>query len=482
MIRIFFDETEINPDRVKSLRQISEGYSERFSIGNTICRSFSASFVKGTALFIPEKVYLYEDNGSDNQSDWNLYASLYVDSINETNKRTTEYSFVDLMVVLNKRFSYTVGSTVEEILELIAQNHNVSIDYPSDLYMADYQISWEDNITEREFLSYVAEINGGYSYIDGEGNIVIDYYSNTPKGHLDPQKFSEFSIGDEHIIDRVYVELAEASVAYPASTEYDTLYLNPDNIFFNDTGTITITDVVRHIYDKINGLHFYNVSISKCPVLPNVRAGQIIVIDSSDCLADMNDVPFYTSDDAFLAVSNDVPFICQIDFDYYTEWKGGYISEFDNAFQEETHINDNIDQKIRRVDIKVDRETGVISRSVVQLSEDLQAGLATNRTYIEQTSDSILARVESTEADLEVFQTSVMIGADGVRITQEDADAYVMFTASGMDIYYQSQKVAWAEASGFSAKELMIGDPDDTEKWHMHKTNNGNTLMFLRRS
>ena len=467
MIRILFDNTEISGDYIQSLHQIVKPYNQSFSIGNTVCRQFDIEINKGGYSSIPEYVYLYEDNGSQAQSGWTKYATLLVDNYDNQNDNYTVFNLTDVMVRLNKALEYESGSTVANILTSICTDHSIT-NQSGSLYMSDFVINWDDNVTQRDFVSYLAEVNGGYAYIDNDGNLVIAPYSNTVADTVDADYCSDIRIGETHHIDRVYVEMATDTRYYPNTSTYDTLYLNSSNILLSDTTQYPLNDIIQHIYSVVNGLIFVDMKIGKCP-LTSARACQMLKL-----------VNFGT----------DVPFICQIDYDYVTNWLGGYDSQFENKVQEETKTGGEGNLS-RRISIIVDRELGTITQQVNELSDNL----STAQSEFSQTADSLEMRVSANEDAINnsdpnnlglnqrmtQYQTVVNIQADGVRISQGTTGAYVKFTASGMEIYVQGLKTAWAEADGFSAEELMIGGAEDLEKWHMHMANDGNTLMFLRR-
>ena len=161
-------------------------------------------------------------------------------------------------------------------------------------------------------------------------------------------------------------------------------------------------------------------------------------------------------------------------------WLGGYSSVFDNKVQNETQII-TTSELVRRIDIKVDRETGIISQTVSDITNNISS-------IVQQTAESLEARVARVENDtdsnsdrLTTIETSVSIAADGVTVSQGTEGSYTKFTDVGMDIYVESTKTAWATADGFASEELIVGGANDLEKWHIHMSNNGNSLTFLRR-
>lgn len=476
MIRVLFDSTEITGNLITRLSQSVQPYDQNFKIGNTICRTFSLD-VKGIGLNIPDRVYLYEDNGSNTQSNWILKATLLVDDVDETNVNYTTFSLKDIMVMFNTELKYELNETVLTILNRICGEKGIAL-IEQDLYMSDFAITWNDNLQERDLISYVAEVNGGYAYIDESGDLHIVPYSRMPVYHVDVDMCSDIKVGTRCYYDRVYLELGTATMFYPVSTENDTLRLNPDNILLTGNEDYETQTILKHIQSIINGFCFYNIDIAKCPIDPDVRAGQLIGVGGWQNLQTSAGVDLQTSagDDILVTEDDYAAFICTIDYEYNAGWLGGYRIELDNTVQNETHIV-TAKELVKRLQINVDRELGVIQQSIADISD----GLAEYESSMTQTADSLEARVVRNEDRLTSFETAVTISADGVTISQGTEGSYTEFTDSGMDIYAEGNKVAWAEADGFSSEELMIGGAYDAEKWHMHMANDGKTLMFLRR-
>ena len=477
MIRVLFDGIEINGAYITGLHQTVEPYSNTFTIGNTVCQNFSLDIRNEVDPGVPDLVCLYEDNGSDSSENWKLKATLLVDDVDYSNAVFTTYALTDMMVRFNANLVYEQGETVLTILNRICENKGIELK-TQDLYMSDFAITWQDNITERELISYVAEVNGGYAYIDENGDLHISEYSRMTVHTIDAEKCSAFTIGARHQISRVYVELAEDTRYYPESSGNDTLYLNPNNIFLAGGSGYETDDILRHIHSVINGFTFYNIFIERCPINPDVRAGQLIGLSNWAYLQTSDGKNIMTSGGDLIQVSGDTCacFICTINYDYNDGWFGGYELELENKQQQETKIVQAKDL-VKRLQITVDRELGLIQRSIA----DIEDGVVAQISSVEQRSDGLEARVVRNENRLTSFETAVTITADGVTITQGTDGSYTQFTDSGMDIYAEGNKVAWAEADGFSSEELMIGGASDNEKWHMHMANEGKTLMFLRR-
>lgn len=409
MIRVLFDNVEINGNYILNLSQNVDPYNQNFVIGNTICRQFSIDVKDVGYNSIPDKVYLYEDNNSNIQANWTKYATLLVDDTEVTDEHYTTFSLTDVMVRFNVDLTYTVGQTVLQILNNICTSKGITLNTQS-FYMSDLSISWQDQIQERDLISYVAEVNGGYAYIDEEGNLNFEAYTNIPASNIDINKCSSYKVGELHKIGRVYVELATATQYYPQTTSDDTLYLNPDNILFTDSQGYTIENTIKHIYDSINGFMFYNMAIEQCPIDPNVRAGQIISVGGWSRLLTSDGDYILTSDGNKILVTEGllVPFICSIDWKYNTQWMGGYTTDLDCKVQEETQIVDT-KKKLSRITIKVDRELGVISQSVAQLDDDLNEVEATLELKVSKDDNDQIISMINASADNIILNTKSLI-------------------------------------------------------------------------
>ena len=202
MIRVLFDDTEINGNYILNLTQIVEPYNQNFIIGNTVCRQFSIDVKDVGYSTIPDKVYLYEDNGSDTQSEWTKYATLLIDNTEVKDEHYTTFSLTDVMVRFNVDLTYTVGQTVLQILNNICTSKGITLNTQS-FYMSDLSISWQDQIQERDLISYVAEVNGGYAYIDEDGNLNpilrkmiknnVEFYGTPSRNELELKNINHYA-------------------------------------------------------------------------------------------------------------------------------------------------------------------------------------------------------------------------------------------------------------------------------------------------
>ena len=454
---IYFDGVELDNNSILSLHQSGKLFTDNFKLGSTLCREVDLTVLKSAVSEHPSEVVIKDVNNV-------VKFTLQVDSVDDTNIDFYDYVLVDKMVNLNQIYNFSViaNPTVSNVFAGICSDL-LNCPTPTVNYGGDIVVNYSEDITARDIVSWIAEINASYAKIDEQGNLKLVKFQNTDPFEIDINTCGDVSIGEYHKIDRVSIDLGTASQSYPSESQYNTVYLNSNNQLISDNGSYTIQSIVQHIYSEINGFEFYSIETSRCAINQDSFAGDQLV--------------FYLGEERY-------PTIAQIDWDFNIEWYGGYQLNVETKKQEETSFIDSTDKKINSIRILVDRQTGLIQQEINQVTEDLNQ----QTSSLQQTASALEVRVASAENNitstgtrLTSFETAVSIMADGVRISQGTEGAYVKFTDSGMEIYVEGTKTAWAESDGFSASELMIGDSNASTKWHLHEANNGNTLMFLRR-
>ena len=93
MIRVFFDNNEINADYIRRLSQSAQLFTDTFKVGSTVCRTVELDVDRVGVSKHPSSVIIKED-------DKTLF-TLQVDNVDETNKQYYAYTLVDGMVNLN---------------------------------------------------------------------------------------------------------------------------------------------------------------------------------------------------------------------------------------------------------------------------------------------------------------------------------------------------------------------------------------------
>ena len=484
--------------------------SESFYIGSTVCRSFKLGVDKRSLSALPDDgVLIYEGSTK--------YADLVIDNIDDEDVRSYKFTLTDRMVRLNEQDVswFTSGQTIQQLLGAICTQYGIAGVDTIAAY-GDVAITWYDNWTARDFVSWVAELLGGYAYISANNYLKFDTYSNTPVQTIPVENCDSFKLGEQITIDRVVYDLPGKTVKYPVdySGTGCTLYLNTDNALFTDSGGLSIEDQVEYIYNVINGFSFYNIKVGKCPINRDVRAGQ--------CIGFSLDGTVYNT-------------IAQVNWNYNSMWLGGYELKLDSPVQAETQIV-GAAKKTQTIIQKIDREVGEITQTVsgvqetvfgnpddpdstglqgtvTQLSQRTQSleGFrdTVSTTYATQTALSDLnttlsTTIEQTDRKLTttISEVKTIVDDQGEHVTK--LETYIRETSRGLEIskntedinmvlendelgFYQGEggnatKLAWLSANeGLGAPALSVGDATTARnRWRIFTRQDGSHLTFTR--
>ena len=429
---IYFDGQMIDSDDIVGFHQKAFLFNDTFKLGSTVCREVQLKVLKRYIEGIPEEVLIKDyDN--------NVKFTLQVDNVDDTNIDFYEFTLVDKMVNLNfvYDFSEMQDPTAQTVLTAICENI-LDCDTPTIEWGGDITIAYDDTIQARDYVSYIAEINGCFARINETGDLNFVKFDNYNIYGVDVNTCKDFTLGEYHKIERVYCELGTGTYYYPEeyTGDHDTLYLNPDNVLITDSGDYTRESVVQHIYEVMNGYEFYSVKTSRCAIYQDQMAG--------DRLSFSLDGKEYYS-------------IAQIDWDFNVEWYGGYECEVETKKQQETQITQT-DEKIRNVSIKVDRVAGTIEQQISDTND--------NVSTIIQNAQSLTGYFSSASGAKYIRLTS-----EGIQVSKDSESSSVNITDDGVYIRDSDQVVV----ASMKANEF------DTTNWIYSETRNGNCLNIYKR-
>lgn len=354
-MQIYFDNTLIDEDYYSNLSTNFALFDTSFMLGSTASNKYSLSIAKEGVAVQPTFVNILE--GTD------LVASLVVDNMEEDDF-FYKYELTDRMVELDIPYDASAifedGSTT---LLKIAQDicSIISTELATTNFNGyDKVITWYDTrITAREYLGYIAELNGGYAQIGKDGKMYFLKQKQESAKTIEIDDCADYEIGERHKISRVVYQLGALKYEFGDET-YDTLYLNPNNVFITEE-----TDV-ENIYNDINGFEFYSFKTSNCPIDFNIYAGQIIT---------------------FTDGVNNYPTIAGYNLQYYGGWFGGYELNVNTNKQEETKIIDD-SERIKALNIIVNRDENILLATVEQ-TQNNTSQISTQQQTIDSISNSI---------------------------------------------------------------------------------------------
>jgi len=354
MIQIQLDNITLNSDYVMALNQSSSVFSNAFRLGATVCRSYELNVDKLVASdfsngFAPQTAQIRDANTQE------LLANLVVDEIDDTNDAYYALTLTDKMVRTAEQDNsgwFTSGATLQTLLNNICSYYQLGT-APTLPQYGTLALSWNEDMSARDFIGYVAELLGGFARISPAGNLVFNTFSasNTASDTIDVEDCDSFKVGQQIVISRVVYDNGIAKYEY-GDDSGQTLYLNTDNALFTDdttAGTVTIEEEVEYIYSIVNGFSFYNIKVGKCPCNDSVLPGDII--------------EFTLNGDTYNTIA-------QIEWNYNTLWTGGYELDLDNTIQEETKVISPV-SKLNKIVTTIDRELGQVQVEVTTINDEL---------------------------------------------------------------------------------------------------------------
>lgn len=399
-MEIYFDDKKIDDSKIYRLTQQGELFTNRFKLGSTLCRVVEIDVDKTEVSSIPEWVYI-----SGPYTSYKLM-SLVVDQVDDQNDRYYTFTCTDMMLRTAEPFYWEETDTVQTIINKICDKYFTN-EYPTIEYMGDLVVNWGSGTSAREFISYVAEVNGSFAYVDAYNNLAFHKYKPGISYILSLNDVSSLKVGTRHEIRRVFLEAGAASHYYPHEELSETVYLNEENILLTDNDErYTIQKTIEHIYNEIVGYNWYDITVEKANLPPYPFPGAQMMV-------------------------GDYNTILQIDnWTYNGKWIGGLHLDLNDQMQQESYVSP--DNTIKRIQIRVDRDLNQViqkvedvDKSVTEVIQDAQGikGIFSNYEgvkYIDVNTDGI------TISSGEENTTQLNMDYDGVTITNEGKDVAQM--------------------------------------------------------
>lgn len=403
--------TILDNSKVVGLSLECKMFDEVFKLGSTPCYCVTLEILKGSAPYEPgqiTKVYINDTAGS------RFSHYFYLDEVNTDDDVVEKYTLVDSMIKFN--FNYDGSDfinaetrTLLDVLLNICEVAGVSTDI-TGFNGSDKIITWYDNtISAREYIGYIAELAGGYAYINASDKLVFgDFVNSDISTTVALEETSGYKIGEYHVLTRVLFD--NSDVVYEAGTDTgNTVYLNPGNVY------ITSQADVDAIYNAVKNFNFYSVKIDQCPIPKVPTIGWKVNLTLNGSIT-------YT-------------LIAQIQFTYMLGWQGGYDCMLANQEQEETQVIDNA-TKIRTIKVIMDRQNGIFTREI-----------------------------EETQNEVRVVDTNMLLDTNAPSLTKVNAPYNRYFSDSGNSSYISGNIVEITDTpfgTRNGAEFEVVGTPSAT--------------------
>ena len=248
-------------------------------------------------------------------------------------------------------------ATLLQVLKDICSKAGVELGSTSFLNSNKGIAVYDNTVSAREYLSYIAESAGGFAFIGRDGKLYIrSIYQDEQKIAL--ELFGSYKWGEEYKISKVSYEDGIRSFKFGNETD-NTLWINQENMFIVDE------EQVKNIYNQVKDLTT-NSFEGKVIIDPALDVGDKLIIDGN-------------------------PVIYQGEANFETRFIADIKNKISIKQKQETTVKKESQKVVnRRVQSRINQAEGKITQLVEETTEQSK-----KITEVEQTVDGISQKVES---------------------------------------------------------------------------------------
>lgn len=282
--------------------------------------------------------------------------------------------YYDASEIIGDEDDEDFGATLGEIFQDICTKKGVECGSISFLNSNKKVYVYDNQLTAREYVSYIAECAGGFACAGRDGKLYIkSLYEDTAEISL--KLFKTYKFGEEYKISRVAFEDGVRDFKYGDETR-NTLWIRQENMFIVDTNE------VQNIYNKVSNLTI-NSFEGTVIIDPRIDIGDKIIIGGKTIL--------YQGE-----MSLSRRFIADIK------------SKISIKQKQETTVKKESQTVINR---RVQSEINQIDGTITQLAEETTEN-SSNIAQLQLSAERIATRVSKTEEDIEDLQEQSISSVD----------------------------------------------------------------------
>lgn len=246
--------------------------------------------------------------------------------------------------------------TMLEVLKDICNKVGVELGSTSFLNSKKQIAVYDNTVTARTYLGYIAEQAGGFAVIGRDGKLYIKSFGEDTT-EVDIDLFGDFTWGDKFKVSKVSYEDGIQNFKFGDGT-HATVFIDQNNMYIVDK------EQVENIYNKINNLEIYTFE-GETIIDPAYDIGDILIIDGKNVLY-------------------------QGELKYAGKFKASIKSKIQaKTEQESMQTKQSNSNKIKRVQSEINQIDGKITQLVQETSEHEE-----KLTKVEQDVDSIKQNVK----------------------------------------------------------------------------------------
>lgn len=332
--------------------------------------------------------------------------------------------------------------TKKELLEDICNSSNVENGVTSFRGMDETLSIYDNSISARTYISYLAEQSGCFAYIDRNGKLQFIKLNELTTQTIPFDKVSSFTNSSKYKIDRVVYESGTIFFEYPTTAiTDDILYLDGANPY------ITNETIVQEINDVVNGFTIDSLKIDKMYGNPCIDSFDYIQI------TDDNNIIYKTLGQNTLI------------------YNGKLLQSFDTTISKEkrnTNTTLNSENYFKKyVKQKIDNETASLKIEVGEYTQKVD-NLENETSNLNSGLDNLKGRTTNLEVGLDGVKIDVSdnteklsnmqynFGTQALRIASSTSEVNSALDNTGIKVYNYDELTAVFNDKGSGVDKLIV--------------------------
>ncbi len=270
LLEIYINDTKISSKYILDCNLTNTLFSnDEFCLGGVTSQAVELKLYKTAIPDTIQSIYIQTGIGEETIP----IGYFNIEEISKEDDYTVTLKLLDNMIKFEQNYDgshLNYPCTLMEVLQDICSKAGVDLGVTSFLNMDNVVSVYDNTLSSRTYISYIAEQAGGFASIGRDGKLYIKTIGQD-KAELPLKYFQNFKWGEKFTLTRVKYE--DGVQLFEKGNELgNTLYINQNNLY------ITNQEQIDNIYEKLSGLELYSFEGSSI-IDPALDIGDIIIVE-----------------------------------------------------------------------------------------------------------------------------------------------------------------------------------------------------------
>lgn len=238
---------KISPEYFVRISKQALMFDDVFKLGSTPCMSYTVSMAKDSVGSF-DKIIVVEDSVQKHV--------LYLDSLDTSNDLYDEYVLTDSMIKFNAAYDGSIitdegqtAVTYLQILQDICSTFGVGCGVSTFIGANKTTTTYDNTIPARDYISWLAEMNGGYAVINANDQLVFKQFGDSdnifPGKNICPSNAEDYTAYTTHTASGGSYSVSQAQML-SSGTRVTVNTKSPSWAYFNPLGMTALRDELVH--------------------------------------------------------------------------------------------------------------------------------------------------------------------------------------------------------------------------------------------